>query len=198
MARRHDFLIFEDDVYADLCDFAMRRLAAADHLDRVLYAGSFSKTLASNIRVGFLACRADLADRLLDAKIISGFTTPELNERLVHKLLVENKYTRHVQRLRHRLIDCRARTVEILTEAGLQIFSAPVCGLFLWVHMGCDCDELAVLCSERGLLLAPGRLFSPHGRPSEWMRVNVATDPELTALCIRMARSLAVRQRAQS
>jgi len=59
-------------------------------------------------------------------------------------------------------------------------------------------DELAVLCSEKGLLLAPGRLFSPHGTPSEWMRVNVATDPELTAVCIRSARSLAARRRALS
>jgi len=196
MARRHDFLIFEDDVYADLCDSAMPRLAGADHLDRVLYAGSFSKTLASNIRVGFLACRADLADRLSDAKIISGFTTPELNERLVHKLLVENKYSRHVQGLRSRLIEGRARTVEVLSEAGLRIFNASVCGLFLWVHMGCDCDELALLCGEKGLLLAPGRLFSPHGTPSEWMRVNVATDPDLTSDCIRGARSLAARRRA--
>ena len=30
----------------------------------MLYAGSYSKTLASNIRVGFLACRADFADQL--------------------------------------------------------------------------------------------------------------------------------------
>ena len=194
IARRHDFLVFEDDVYADLCDAAMRRLAAADRLDRVLYAGSFSKTLASNIRVGFLTCRTDLADRLSDAKIVSGFTTPELNERLVHKLLVENKYARHVQRLRLRLIECRTRTIELLTQAGLKIFNASACGLFLWVHMGCDSDELAVLCSEKGLLLAPGRLFSPHGAPSEWMRLNVATDPELTSLCVRTARSLAARR----
>jgi DNA-binding transcriptional MocR family regulator len=197
MARRHDFLVFEDDVYADLCDSTMPRLAAADHLDRVLYAGSFSKTLASNIRVGFLACRADLADRLSDAKIFSGFTTPELNERLVHKLLVENRYVQHVQRLRHRLIECRMQTAALLTKAGLKIFNASVSGLFLWVHMGCDSDELAVLCSEKGLLLAPGRLFSPHGTPSEWMRVNVATDPELIALCIRSARSLPARHRAR-
>jgi DNA-binding transcriptional MocR family regulator len=64
--------------------------------------------------------------------------------------------------------------------------------------MGCDSDELAVLCSEKGLLLAPGRLFSPHGTPSEWLRVNVATDPELMALCIRTAQSLSTRRRAQN
>ena len=198
IAKRHSILIFEDDVYADLCESAKPRLAAVDHLDRVLYAGSFSKTLASNIRVGFLAGRFDLADRLADAKILSGFTTPELNERLVHKLLIENKYARHVQRLRQRLIECRARTVEVLTEAGVNIFKESVYGMFLWAKLHCDSDELAVRCGEKGLLLAPGSLFSPHGTPSEWMRVNVTTDPELTSACLRSARSLAPRHRVQN
>jgi len=190
IARRHDILIFEDDVYADLCDSAKPRLAAADNLDRVVYAGSFSKTLATNIRVGYLACRPDLADRLSDAKILSGFTTPELNERLVHKLLIENKYARHVQRLRRRLTESRLRAVELLTEAGLKIFGASADGMFLWVNVGCDSDKLAVRCSERGILLAPGSLFSPRGTPSDWMRVNVTTDPELTLACLRDASSL--------
>jgi DNA-binding transcriptional MocR family regulator len=196
IARRHNILIFEDDVYADLCDFSMPRFAAADHLDRVLYAGSFSKTLASNIRVGFLVCRADLADRLADAKIVSGFTTPELNERLVHKLLVENKYARHAQRLQDRLSECRAQTVKLLGDAGLKVFSESVYGMFLWVQLRCDSDELAIRCNEQGMLLAPGRLFSPHGAPSEWMRINVTTDPELTSACIRSARSLGLLPRA--
>lgn len=187
IARRHDMLIFEDDVYADLGDSAMPRFAAADSLDRVLYAGSFSKTLASNIRVGFLTCRADLAERLADAKIVCGFTTPELNERLVHKLLVENKYARHSEHLRHRLREARERTVELLSKSGLKIFDAGVCGMFLWVQMPRDTDELAVRCNQQGLLLAPGSLFSAHRTPSEWMRVNVATDQELMSACLELA-----------
>jgi DNA-binding transcriptional MocR family regulator len=191
IARRCNFLIFEDDVYADLGEFAVPRLAAADHLNRVLYAGSFSKTLASHIRVGYVACRADLANRLADAKILSGFTTPELNERLVHKLLVEHQYSKHVKRLRTLLTERREQTVRLLHQAGLQIFNESVDGMFLWVRMHCDTAKLAESCGEQGLLLAPGSLFSPDGSPSEWMRINVTTDPEFTSACLRSARTLA-------
>jgi DNA-binding transcriptional MocR family regulator len=154
------------------------RLAAADRLNRVIYAGSFSKTLASNIRVGYLAAQADLAESLAVAKIVSGFTTPELNERLVHKLLVEGRYARHVQALRARLAQCRAQTKKALLAAGIEIFGDPADGMFLWVQVHADTDELAVACRDRGLLLAPGSLFSPHQAPSPWMRFNVTASKE--------------------
>lgn len=176
MARQHDFLIFEDDVYADLCASPVTRLAAADHLDRVIYAGSFSKTLAANVRVGFAACRPELAQALADTKILSGFTTPELNERLVHKLLLEGRYERHVALLRERLMAQRERTRQHLEQAGIEMFGGGGDGLFLWANMRTDTNALAVACGDEGLLLAPGSLFSPRQAPSHWMRVNVTTD----------------------
>jgi DNA-binding transcriptional MocR family regulator len=68
LAGRLDFHVVEDDIYADLCDPALPRVAAGDGLQRVIYTGGFSKTLAANLRVGFLAssgiCRHQGADRL--------------------------------------------------------------------------------------------------------------------------------------
>ena len=98
IAERADFLIFEDDVYVDLCRTPVTRLAPADKLRRVIYASSFSKTIAANIRVGYIACSPEIAESIADTKILSGFTTPEVNERLVHKLLVEGRYDRQVRR----------------------------------------------------------------------------------------------------
>jgi DNA-binding transcriptional MocR family regulator len=188
IAARHDFLIFEDDVYTDICTSAITRLAANDQLDRVIYAASFSKTLAPNIRVGYLACRPDLAESFANTKILTGFTTPELNERLVHKLLVEGRYARHAGELRERLAECRVQTKRTLRHAGIDIFGDPVDGMFLWINMRTDTNELAVLCREKGLLLAPGSLFSPHQTPSPWMRFNMTTsaDDVATVLgCVR-------------
>lgn len=184
MAARHDFLVFEDDVYADLCTSAVTRLAAIDALDRVIHAASFSKTLAANIRVGFVVARPALAQAFADAKVLSGFTTPEINERLVHKLLVEGHYSRHAGQLRERLVDCRAQARKKLEAAGIEVFGAPADGMFLWVDAHADTNELAVACRERGILLAPGSLFSPQQVPSTWMRFNVTAriDAALIAL----------------
>ncbi|HEY2782276.1 MAG TPA: PLP-dependent aminotransferase family protein [Steroidobacteraceae bacterium] len=184
IAREHDLLIFEDDIYADLCNNPVPRLAAADQLQHVLYAGSFSKTLSSNVRVGFVACRADRAQTLADAKILSGFTTPQLNERLVHKLLVEGRYDKHAAKLRRRLSLQRRKAKELLTGYGIEIFGDPEDGMFFWINMRTETNELAMRWREKGLLLAPGSLFLHHQTPSEWMRFNVTTpiDRSMTEL----------------
>jgi len=175
LAKKYDFWIFEDDVYADLCRVPVRRLAAEDSLSRVIYASSFSKTLASNIRVGFLVGETTLAQRLSETKILGGFTTPELNERLVHKLLVEGHYSRHVARLRHRLTLHRSRMCRFLATQGIEVLGESGDGLFLWANMQTDTNDLAANCSKQGLLLAPGSLFSVRQEPSDWMRINVTT-----------------------
>ena len=177
LASKHDFWIFEDDVYADLATTPVRRLAAAGGLSRVIYANSFSKTLASNIRVGFMACEASIKQRLSEAKLLGGFTTPELNERLVHKLLVEGHYSSHVSRLCKRLSMHRARMRRLLTSNGVAVLGESGDGLFLWANMRTNTTVLAEICSKHGLLLAPGSLFSPRQEPSTWMRVNVTTSP---------------------
>lgn len=194
LAKKYDFWIFEDDVYADLCAAPIRRLAAEDGLSRVIYANSFSKTLAANIRVGFLAAETALAQRLSDAKILGGFTTPELNERLVHKLLVEGHYGRHVAKLRRRLLLHRTRMGRFLSKQGIEVLGRSGDGLFLWANMQTDTTELAANCNKQGLLLAPGSLFSPRQEPSGWMRINVTTS--LDDLAVALAKRGPVKQAA--
>jgi DNA-binding transcriptional MocR family regulator len=185
IANRRDFLIFEDDIYADLCAGPIARLAAVDQLNRVIYASGFSKSLASNVRVGYLACRADLAETLAGMKVLRGFTTPELNERLVHALLVEGKYARHTQILRTRLAAARAATRSVLQREGVEILGDPEHGLFFWVNARKNTNEMAAMLREQGLVLAPGSLFSLEQSPSDWMRLNVTTPLDITAPLIR-------------
>ncbi len=173
VARAHDVMIFEDDVYADLGAADAPRFAARGGLDRVIYAGSFSKTLASNLRVGFIAAAPDRAQALADAKILGGFTTPEINERLLHRLLSGRTYSRRTADLRTRLDTARRAMQTRLEAEGFTVLGRPQAGLFLWVDMGCDTNQLAV--AAQGQLIAPGALFSPDGGVSTWMRVNVAT-----------------------
>jgi DNA-binding transcriptional MocR family regulator len=175
LAERHDVTIFEDDVYADFGAPGAGRLAARDGLARVIYAGSFSKTLAPNLRVGFLAARHDLAERLAAAKVLTGFTTPELNERLLHRLLIGRRYARYVRGLAEQLGHARAAALETFAAEGLAVFGRPDSGLFLWIDTGCDTTELAAAAREQGLLIAPGALFSPTQARSTWTRFNLAT-----------------------
>ncbi|AAU49918.1 GntR family regulatory protein [Burkholderia pseudomallei] len=185
LAEAYDFLVVEDDVYGDLCppSYPATRLASLDQLRRVIFLGSFSKTLAANLRVGYIACAPELAKALTDQKMLVGMTTPELNERVLYKVLTEGHYRRHVERLRARLDGVRDKTARMLERTGMRLFTMPAAGMFLWADTGVDSDALAAAAHEEGFLLTPGSLFSPQQSPSTWTRFNVANcgDPALPA-----------------
>ncbi|AIP52899.1 GntR family regulatory protein [Burkholderia pseudomallei] len=185
LAEAYDFLVVEDDVYGDLCppSYPATRLASLDQLRRVIFLGSFSKTLAANLRVGYIACAPELAKALTDQKMLVGMTTPELNERVLYKVLTEGHYRRHVERLRARLDGVRDKTARMLERTGMRLFTMPAAGMFLWADTGVDSDAFAAAAHEEGFLLTPGSLFSPQQSPSTWTRFNVANcgDPALPA-----------------
>lgn len=180
IAERHDFLIVEDDTYADFHPGTPLRLAALDRLNRVMLVGGFSKTLAASLRVGYIAASPEHIRRLTDVKLLSGLTTPELGEQVVSRVLAEGQYRRHIVRLRSRVDDARNRCIDRLGELGCTYRHAPYAGVFLWVEAGVDTEALARRAAARGVLLAPGALFSPEQRSSSWMRlpVSMADDPE--------------------
>lgn len=184
LAAKHDFLIVEDDIYADLHSAPATRLATLDGLERVIYVSSFSKTISASLRAGFIACRPELARALVDLKILTGLTTSEIGERLLHQVLAEGHYRKYLERLRVRLQAARERTLTRLERAGLALYVEPTHGMFVWARLpGCTLDsaQLADVATEQGIMLAPGTIFRPYQESSPWLRFNVAfcDDPAL-------------------
>src|SRR5690606_27146904 len=65
-----DLLVIEDDPFADSLPYAAPRLAALAQLERVIYVGTFSKTMAGSFRTGYLAAAARLASELNELKVV--------------------------------------------------------------------------------------------------------------------------------
>ena len=61
-------------------------------LARVIYIGSFSKTLSPGLRVGFVAAAPGMIDALTHAKMIAGLTSSSLAERLALAMLTDGRY----------------------------------------------------------------------------------------------------------
>jgi DNA-binding transcriptional MocR family regulator len=182
LAEEHDFIIVEDDIYCDLHPGSAvqpaTRLSALDQLQRVIYLGGFSKTMAANLRVGFIATSPERAERLADRKMLSTLTTSDIGERVVYKVLSEGSYRKHADRVRARLDGIRAKTLRQMERVGLKVDSSPPAGMFVWVDAGCDTNVLTERAMAHNLLLAPGSLFSPKQLPSTRMRLNVAAMQE--------------------
>ena len=185
LAEKHDFMIVEDDIYGDLAPDAATRLAGLDQLSRVIYTASFSKTLSGNLRVGFLACRPDLAHRFTDVKIVSMMSSAELSEQLIHQLLTDGHYRKHLDRLKARLGEASGAALRMLERVGLVPDPEPKGGPFVWARVPgiADTTELARRAARENIVLAPGSVFRPQGQASPWLRFNVVfcNDPRLAA-----------------
>lgn len=174
IAEKHDFMVVEDDTYAELHPGKAMRLATLDRLQRVIFVGGFSKMMAASLRVGYVAAAPAIQQQLTDLKMLSGLTSSELGERVVHRILAEGQYRLHMERVRKRVDDARERCMRQLLRLGFQIPHAPQAGMFVWADCGRDSESLARTAAERGLLLAPGTLFSPTQAPSTYMRFTVS------------------------
>ena len=177
IAEAHDMVVVEDDIYADFLPTGVQaaRLASLDQLKRVIYVGSFSKTLVPSIRVGYLAANAELVEALAGLKLLTSFATPEINERIVYQALTQGSYRKHCQRVHAALEALREPAFKRYEAMGLKTFCRPLAGFLGWFDTGVDTATLAAMGLEAGYLLAPGAIFSPQQAPSTWMRLNIAT-----------------------
>ena len=171
LANQHQFHILEDDTYSHLAPESATRLCALDGLHRTIYVSGFSKTLAPNWRVGFLAAPVELVERLLDTRLLTTLTTPALLEKAMAWCIDQCRLRRHAERIRTRLDVARSRSVKLALQAGCR-FAA---GLFGWVDTGVDTDALSQRMLDLGHLLAPGGLFHARRAPGTRMRINFAT-----------------------
>lgn len=176
LAEKHDFLIIEDDTYADLNPQTGTRLANLDQLNRVVFVATFSKTLSASLRVGYLAARPDLLAAFTDVKTLTAVSSSEFNEQLVYQMLTDGHYHKYVERLQGRLAQATEGTLRMLERVGLAVFLEPKAGIFVWARPPGldDAGALATLAARERIMLAPGRVFSPQMQASPWMRFNVA------------------------
>lgn len=175
LAEKYDFLIVENDIYADLDPSGQLVLANLDQLARVIYISSLSKVIAPALRVGFIAAHPELIEELVPLKIVSGLTSSELTETLALDILLQGRQRKHVRQLREQLSEAHESVARRLEAAGLELFHEPHAGMFLWARHRAvaDATQLARQAKEAKILLFPGQLFMPDGRNVPWMRFNV-------------------------
>ena len=147
-AERHDFHIVEDDPFADILAPSSPRLAALDQLRRVLYVGTFSKTLSASLRVGYVAAHPKAAASLADIKLLTAVATSDQVERFVFRLISAGHYLRHIRRLRGRVAEATSQAVADLAAIGLDVVRAAG-WRFLLVGRAARTESMRWSCAER-------------------------------------------------
>jgi len=175
--RRRNVLLIEDYVYGDLA-FAGSPPPCALALDPMLDAiicGSFNKTLAPGLRVGWVASKSHSQD-LVRLKSRMSDASPLLIEQTIADFLESGRYARHLRALRAKLRENASRMVELVQRsfpAGTQI-ALPTGGYVSWVTLPRDVDaqQLYDRCYARRITTAPGTIFCSDQRFDNALRLN--------------------------
>ncbi|MCY4665705.1 MAG: PLP-dependent aminotransferase family protein, partial [Acidimicrobiaceae bacterium] len=160
VARRYEVAIFEDDCYADLV-FDGARPPTIRSLDaeggQVVYCGSFSKTLAPALRLGYIVADWPMMGRLLALKTDAG--SGALEQITVAEYAAAH-FDDHVDALTAVLSKkCDAVCGALRDNFGeLASFEAPRGGIYVWVALpeGVDTDRLVAPAASRGVEFNPG------------------------------------------
>jgi 2-aminoadipate transaminase len=161
----HDFAlpIFEDECYADLTWGCERppSLRALDDRGQVIYCGSFSKSIAPSLRVGYLIADEPVIRQLLALKTDAG--TGSLEQLALAEYCPTN-FTAHVDRLISALRVKAAAMVEaVRSEFGDDVtVEAPMGGIYVWLTFpaGTDTTALATQAAAAGIEFNPGAGWS--------------------------------------
>lgn len=179
IADQYGMYIVEDDAFADIVPPERPRLAMLDQLERVIYIGTFSKTLSASLRVGYITANNKLVRALCDLKMLTVVSTSDFLERIVCGLIDSGQYRRHLKKLRDNVARANVRAIEALDKLGVKRpYGDAGGGYYLWVKIpGHDEQQLVQQAAQAGIFLAPGNLFFPERTQhldSPAFRVNIA------------------------
>jgi len=167
-ARRHDMLqlaaehgvpIFEDDCYADLIwdDRRPPALHAMSKHGGVIHIGSFSKSIAPALRVGYIVAAWELLSRMLALKTDAGSGALE---QMVLGEFCPAHFEAHVPALTRGLREKLDTLMDALNEqfGTAADFDDPKGGIFLWVKLPDQVDTLKLFqpALAAGVAINPG------------------------------------------
>jgi 2-aminoadipate transaminase len=161
LSAKHGVPIFEDECYSDLTwtgerPPALRGLAGAGN-NQVVHIGSFSKSIAPALRLGYLVASWPLMGNILGLKTDAGSGALE---QMVMAEYANKHFDEHVKSLRKRLKKKADVLVEALNaEFGTAAeFDKPQGGIFLWIKLPDEVEtaKLFQAAAKAGIAINPG------------------------------------------
>lgn len=113
-ARRAHAWVLEDD-YDSEFRYAGLPLAALQGLDndgRVIYLGSFSKTLFPSLRIGYVVVPPDLVDAFVASRALIDRGSPSMEQAVLADFIAEGHFERHIRRMRSLYAERQAALIE--------------------------------------------------------------------------------------
>jgi len=184
IAKREGLLLLEDDPYGLLgFEGAPPRAIRADDDQQVVYLGSFSKTIASGLRVGWAVAPHGVREKLVLAAESAVLCPSNYAQLTVSEYLATQPWREQVKVFRElyrERRDALLDSMEQLMPAGTT-WTVPQGGFYSWVTLPAGLDAKAMLPRAVAALVAyvPGTGFFVDGQGHESLRLSYCyPDPD--------------------
>ena len=181
LAYKYDILILEDNPYGDLRFMGedVPSIKSLDTKGHVIYMGTFSKTLAPGLRVGYMVADADIVSKAIVTLQVSTVHTNIWAQMLAHKFLTTVDFEQHLEGLRaiyRKKCDLMLNNLKYKMPGSIK-FTEPEGGLFIWGTLpDGDMNYFCKKAVENKVAVVPGNAFNVDEKaPSLSFRLNFST-----------------------
>jgi GntR family transcriptional regulator / MocR family aminotransferase len=181
-ARRSNAWVLEDD-----CDSEFRwegkplpPLATLDKAGQVIYCGTFSKTLAPALRIGFAIVPPPLVPAFVRLRTLTDRGTDAFTQATLAEFMHQGLLSPHIRKMRTEYARRRAALLEAMTRhVHHAIALAAPGGLHMVARLPDDMDEAAAVraCRGRDLAVSPLRAYYPGTPRMHGLVIGFAATP---------------------
>nr|WP_068891961.1 PLP-dependent aminotransferase family protein [Pedobacter panaciterrae] len=181
LAQKHNFTILEDDYDYDFHynSSPYLPLAAGNHHNRVVYIGSFSKSLSTSIRIGFMIASADFISQAVQLRRLIDLKGDHVMEDSLAALIQNGDITRYLKKNNKIYMERRDHLMNLLNTELKDVISCkkPEGGMAIWVKFNSiySLKKLSVKVAKQGLYLNNGTLFDSPDHSYNSLRFGFAS-----------------------
>jgi DNA-binding transcriptional MocR family regulator len=183
LARDHDLLVLEDDPYG-LIRYEGEPLPTLFELEggsNVVYASSFSKSIAPGVRVGYFVLPPELAKQIEALAVSTYISPPFMTQATVHEFLRRGNFEPNLERVNGLLKARRDAMLDALERHMPEgaAWSHPQGGYFIWLDLPEETGDLLDRAETAGVTFVNGTDFFADGSGTRSLRLAfsfVSTD----------------------
>lgn len=185
LIRGRSCLIIQDDPYGDLRFSGSRKVSFKRLLpDNTVLLGSFSKTVAPALRLGWLVAPTPIMEKVVVAKQAADLHSDYLAQRILHRFLQDNDLDAHIATIIHQYGKQKEAMIGAIKEhfpPGVQCTN-PEGGMFLWVTLpeGTSSMRLFEAAIAKKVAFVPGTPFYVDRKDTNTLRLNFSCSDEPT------------------
>lgn len=180
LLRGKNTLLVEDDPYGELRFLGQDKPSFYKLIPHnTVLLGSFSKIVIPSFRIGWIAARQDVMEKLIIAKQASDLHTNYFGQRIILQYLKDNNIDEHIAKIREAYgmqRDAMVRAIREYFPAAVH-YTEPEGGMFLWITLpeGLSAMEVFKKAIELKVAFVPGDPFYVNRHNVNTLRLNYSS-----------------------